>query len=360
MKQKIQRIDYLDAVRGIAALMVVFYHYFGWHWGDSLHFKLSCLLFNGSDAVSFFFVLSGFVLSYKYFHSDRPIEMKKYTFNRFLRLYPAFIFTVLINYMYVHRHDLGFDLDMVKDMLWLNQYQLWEELLMVRHIHNYYPPGWTLAVEMGLSLLVPVFILAAQKRVNILIWFLPISVIMGPNFISVFAFHFALGMLLSYYYKEIQAYDFKASKWYSYRWLIYLATFLLFSMRHIERIYPFPSIYYKVTGILQLDRFFFTGIASFIILLIIMNGTKIQKALNWKPLHFLGKISYSVYLIHWLIVLAIMERWDKWVALFGDKYLAFGTMLLVALVLTFSLATAMYYWIEKPFIRLSKKISAKF
>ncbi len=111
---------------------------------------------------------------------------------------------------------------------------------------------------------------------------------------------------------------------------------------------------------MQLDRFFFTGIASFIILLIIMNGTKIQKALNWKPLHFLGKISYSVYLIHWLIVLAIMERWDKWVALFGDKYLAFGAMLLVALALTFSLATAMYYWIEKPFIKLSKKISAKF
>ena len=61
MSQRV-RLEYLDSVRGIAALMVVFYHFIGWKWAEEPAFHLSSMIFNGSDAVSFFFVLSGLVL----------------------------------------------------------------------------------------------------------------------------------------------------------------------------------------------------------------------------------------------------------------------------------------------------------
>ena len=48
-------------------------------------------MFNGSDAVSFFFVLSGFVLSYKYLALGQPLDMKQFYTNRIFRLWPAFL-----------------------------------------------------------------------------------------------------------------------------------------------------------------------------------------------------------------------------------------------------------------------------
>ncbi|MGB1217754.1 MAG: acyltransferase family protein [Saprospiraceae bacterium] len=93
----------MDSVRGIAALMVVFYHFIGWHWGERVEYHLASIVFNGSDAVSFFFVLSGFVLSFKYFQRGGELNIKKYTFNRVLRLYPAFIVAVLMNFFYWYR-----------------------------------------------------------------------------------------------------------------------------------------------------------------------------------------------------------------------------------------------------------------
>lgn len=61
-----QRFAYLDSMRGIAALMVLFGHFILWRYVDYPIAKSLYLLFNAHDAVSFFFVLSGFVLSWVY------------------------------------------------------------------------------------------------------------------------------------------------------------------------------------------------------------------------------------------------------------------------------------------------------
>lgn len=364
MKQQTKRIIYLDSVRGIAALMVVFYHFMGWHWGDTQSFHLWSFLFNGADAVSFFFVLSGFVLSYKYLHSDAELNIKKYTFNRFLRLYPAYIVTILLNYLYWNRHQLGFNL--ITDIFTQNV-ALWNELIMVKNQHMYYVPGWTLGIEMALSLLMPILIIAARRNkqtngsgIRLIKWLIPFSLFIGTGYISGFTIHFCLGIILAYYYPSIKTYNFKESKYHPYRWLIGLLVFLLFSIRHIERLFDFGPTYDKIAGFLRIDLFHYTAVASFAILLFIINNEKTQRALSGKVMNFIGEISYSVYLSHWLIVVIIMERWDKIEAYFGSHTLAYFSMLAVAVITTLITATLMYYFIEKPFIRLSKRISSKF
>jgi peptidoglycan/LPS O-acetylase OafA/YrhL len=53
---KSNRIDYLDSVRGIAAMMVVVYHYIGWRWADKLSTKLlKCFLMVAMLSHSFLF-----------------------------------------------------------------------------------------------------------------------------------------------------------------------------------------------------------------------------------------------------------------------------------------------------------------
>lgn len=357
-KPQVIRLDYLDSVRGIAAMMVVIYHFIGWHWGDHTSYHLASIVFNGADAVSFFFVLSGFVLSYKYFHFDRDIHIKKYVFNRIMRLYPAFIITVILNYFYWMRDETF--LHTLWDMTLNFNKDLWTELVMVRNQHKYYIPGWTLGVEMALSLLMPFLIIVVKNHRRFLIWMIPLFFYIGPGYINTFSVHFALGILLSYYYQDIVNYDFKASKYYPYRWGIAVLTFILYSIRHIERIVDFGSGYDRVAGFLKIDLFHYTGFASFVILLYIINNKTVQSWLNKTAFTFLGKISYSVYLMHWLIVVYIMERWPKWVELFGSTELAFGCMLVLTILLTLISATFMYYYVEKPMIKWSKKKSSAF
>ncbi|MEZ4885239.1 MAG: acyltransferase [Chitinophagales bacterium] len=356
---KSNRIEYLDSIRGIAAMMVVFYHFIGWHWGETQTFHLASLVFNGADAVSFFFVLSGFVLSYKYLHFDEELNIKKYTYNRVWRLYPAFIVTILLNYLYWSRFNSG--IDILKEVFLNLHRPLWTELMMVRGQHMYYIPGWTLGIEMALSLLMPFLIIAAVKNIRLIWWFIPVSMFMGPQYISPFTMHFCFGIILAYYYPQIKDYTFKESKYYSYRWLIALVVFLLFSIRHIERMLgSFGKVYQKIAEFLKLDLFHFTGFASFVILLFVINNQKVQDFLNGKILHFIGKVSYSIYLMHWLIVVIIMERWERVVAFWGSTELAFATMLPFTIIATIASATFMYYFVEKPCIAYSKRVSSKF
>src|SRR5438128_2732703 len=99
---KQERYEYLDALRGSAALSVVVYHlHEGYHWPPAISFLDNTplhALWDGKAAVELFFVLSGFVLSLKYVRPAQGLNNFSYLgylVSRFFRLMPAFI-TVLL------------------------------------------------------------------------------------------------------------------------------------------------------------------------------------------------------------------------------------------------------------------------
>ena len=357
MTSRHQRIEYLDSVRGIAAMMVVIYHFIGWRWPDYTKYHAASMVFNGADAVSFFFVLSGFVLSYKYLHSDRSMQTPNFIYKRVLRLYPAYIVTVLINYLYWNRAIIldGQLTILLQDMLVDNDQKLWQELTMVKLNHKFYIPGWTLAVEMIFSLLMPLFVFIARKNINIIWLLLPITLLVGGHHITMFTMHFALGVLLAYYYPRIVEFDFKNSKYYPFRYPLLAAVFFLFSIRHIRRIWPFGEEYDRFAKMIHLDMFHYTGIASALILIWFVNTPRIQRFLTRPIWLFIGKISYSLYLCHWLLVVFAMNNWDRFMSYFNNYYLGFGVILLGVVISTITSATVMYYVVEEPFIKLSRK-----
>ena len=103
-----ERLEYLDSLRGIAAFSVVIFHIINSHWAWKFEAKLSLLLFNGADAVSFFFVLSGLVLSKKYFDKNDTLEnfsIRNYSISRLFRLMPVYWFIIVIIYIYQFRNE---------------------------------------------------------------------------------------------------------------------------------------------------------------------------------------------------------------------------------------------------------------
>ena len=92
--------ELLDGLRGVAAILVVFYHVFeGFAFAEATNGAGSGLittLNHGHIAVDFFFILSGFVISYAY--DDRWAKMSTWQFfkRRLVRLHPMLVMGALI------------------------------------------------------------------------------------------------------------------------------------------------------------------------------------------------------------------------------------------------------------------------
>jgi peptidoglycan/LPS O-acetylase OafA/YrhL len=341
------RLEYLDALRGIASLMVVVYHFIGWRWENNPEFHWGAMLFNGSDAVSFFFVLSGLVLAFPYFQSQRTLNIKSYIIRRIARIYPGFVVAVLLNYGYVHRHELS--TDFVR-LFFTEAKPLWRELLLVKGVHQIFIPGWTLGVEMAMSLLLPLLILAVQRQAAWLYFFPLISLMVAPAHISMFSFHFCLGLALAYHYQTLQEQPLRTSLWYRYRYGLLLLVIIMFSIRHLDRLFPLPVFITNTFAFFNFDLFHITGLAAFAILYAIIRSPNAQRMLSIKPLVALGRISYSLYLCHWVVVVHIMNHWDAWRTYFSSFQQQYAVLIAVYLMATFLLSTLVYHFVEKPFI----------
>jgi peptidoglycan/LPS O-acetylase OafA/YrhL len=93
------RLEALEAVRGLAALVVVFHHLALAFWPEVVKSPTplrSCL--DGSFAVSVFFMLTGVVLSLAYFERPSQHLLAVAAVRRYFRLTPPILTSVLIGY----------------------------------------------------------------------------------------------------------------------------------------------------------------------------------------------------------------------------------------------------------------------
>jgi peptidoglycan/LPS O-acetylase OafA/YrhL len=89
------RLDALTGMRALAALNIVFFHF-----SDPKIFgPFAPVVDNGYVSVSFFLLLSGFVLAYNYRErADRGLmRARSFWMARFSRIYPVFIFSLLMS-----------------------------------------------------------------------------------------------------------------------------------------------------------------------------------------------------------------------------------------------------------------------
>lgn len=105
-------LDSLTSLRFFAALAVVFYHSgagFAAGSGVAPRFVRN-ILENGWLGVPFFFILSGFILTYAHadLHFDAA-QLKSFFVARFARLYPVYLLALLLSVPFVDRFDLSTD-----------------------------------------------------------------------------------------------------------------------------------------------------------------------------------------------------------------------------------------------------------
>jgi peptidoglycan/LPS O-acetylase OafA/YrhL len=152
----------LTGIRFFAAIHVVFFHY-----APNLPHVPRNVVENGYLAVGLFFVLSGFVLAYKY--GGRPLDTRRFWRARFARIYPAYLLAfVLIAPAVAVR------------LLWVDPRKFVESgLAAAGLLQAWFPslaltwngPGWSLSNEAFFYLLFPITLAALARLSSRMLWF---------------------------------------------------------------------------------------------------------------------------------------------------------------------------------------------
>ena len=316
------KITYLDGLRGMAAFIVVISHFFQ-VFAPSVfegrteieHFAFENiaartplnLLFNGNFSVCLFFVLSGYVLSCKYFQTKNNRNIYSSAVRRYFRLAaPAFL-SIILAYLIV-RLGLGFYDDIsgitlssmpdpfAADIRLLAMLKEGLFHTFFTYGSQYNPVLWTMTYELLGSFLIFAFLLILGRRslrfagYLILIWV----------FIDSYYLGFVLGMLLS---------DLRNN---GRDWLAYInrpwVNLTLFIAGIYAGSYPYIHPQGTLYSVLMWDStdfsffVFYHVIGSFLIITALLNSSRMQSLFSLKLFAHLGKISFSLYLVHFTII----------------------------------------------------------
>lgn len=301
----------LDALRGVAAVVVLLHHCFlsspglaltdsggvptspdGWVWW--LGSTPLRLLWAGQDAVFVFFVLSGFVLALPFFGNNTP-GWGSYYAKRALRIYlPVWASIVFaLGAAWVSPRTAGQDLSS-----WLNghdeiAYPI-RDMLLVLGTGQLNSPLWSLRWELVFSLSLPLYWVAAicLKRlwlpaIGMLLAVVAAGEIAGSAALACLPI-FGIGVLMARHRDELERWADSLGPW-SWRLLI-AASLLLLSSRWL-----FPGMPGTMSA---------SVLGAALVVFIFFGHGSVKVWTDRRLFHWLGSRSFSLYLVHEPIVVS--------------------------------------------------------
>ena len=335
-------------------------------------FDVARLMENGNTGVALFFALSGFLLCLPYWKAlisgtPRP-PTGVFLRRRAARILPAYFacLTILI----------------VVNRFW--QKSDWERDVLLHYslVFNYFdatifrinPPFWTLAVEAQFYLLVPLLFLLADRMSAARTAALMLALIVVTYFAHYFIVshaavsgpsdevarvspvltyslmahlpHFLLGAVTAWIFLVL---DLKARSapgrlsfvFEATLWVAALLVFIVLSTRIADVLtvpygrYNFPFVPFLLCVIILLTPVTSSG----------------RVLLDSAPLRWIGAISYGIYIYHLPIQHAVARYMTHFSLAPRENWLVFG---IASLGLTFAVAAASYWALEKPILNAVK------
>lgn len=356
------RFSHIDALRGIAALLVIWLHVSEvfvrlspetFAQGTALY-DLAWAVDVGRIGVVIFFAISGFVIC-RSLNGNRIEGSKKFIIRRLLRLYPAFWVSIplgLFSMWWLFDKPFGWNI-IAANMTML------PELLGEPPVIALY---WTLETELAFYILC--WILFFNRKLNNPLILFLMSALLTCLFIvlkiylispevrsslKAMPYHLAImfwGGFFRYWYDDKKALIILATRKIQLQWLLYILTIIVFM----------PAFSAFIQGnitqdshLLRLGKSYTLGLSVFII------GNLVFKIKN-RFMVWTGTISYSLYLIHPVIFYSLFwylkNKAPYWLMTFHlSIYIAF------TMVFSMVLSAIIYYLVEKPAIDYAHKMT---
>jgi len=303
----------------------------------------------GQEAVFLFFILSGFVLALPVLRAGKAYSWRAYYPRRVVRIYGPVAFAVLFGIATVilvsrHEANLGAWLDDRPKVPTVTG--VIRDLTLVFGGSRLISPLWSLQWEVLFSLLLPIYIALTRVKPN-LAW-LKIALLLIAMCFGVWASvpalvylpMFAFGTLAAYHQSSISSFAARLSDWF-WSLLVVLSICLICSRWLGSWILDSEAV--ADASVLPT----FAGCALLVLACAYWRAP--ARALERPVSQWLGRISFSLYLIHEPIVIA---------AAFAIGPTSFWLAAAVSVPLSVLASWTFYHLVEARFHHLAKRIGA--
>ncbi len=349
----------LDGLRGLAILMIVIYHNFGF---------IEKYFFFGWVAVDLFFVLSGFLITDILL---KELGTKNYLRNfygrRLLRIFPLYYLCLILFLIVLPRLNTPLNLQYYTD----NQVWIWTYLQNWLYVFKD-PPGtnslnhlWSVAVEEQFYLVWPLVILLIKKPKYLLICIAILLAavfclrlwawtnhITGLAYYNLYTFTRIDGICIGCMVALMLRIDAGFLKKYTALIVLSFAA-LNFAFFFVNRYYQFSFPYLALAGYTT-----FAVILGLLVNQAVTSETKlINFFLNIRFLKFFGRISYGFYMFHWPVYLLLSPYLSSWLGGFTTGWITQFLVSLIGTLAAILLALLSFNFFEKYFLRLKHKFA---
>ncbi len=379
----------LDILRFFAFLCVFISHIFVFSTfqpsGEVLSFLVTYLFTQGNLGVTFFFVLSGFLITYLLLgekNKNTTVSVPKFYMRRVLRIWPVYFMVVIVGFFcipfFAHMSGLGSD----KLNVFLQGTELYRLPWYAFFVANFDmvlngPAAFFLAVLWSISVeeqfyavwpwmtkkhVFKYFVHICIGLLFVSLWYryvyaqnLTVLRAATPSFFSDLLTG-ALFAYVIYTYNSIKLWFQTRSKKFGYSLLVLLPiSFILFKYVELKSFSSVGFIYQFTYALLpQILAVYFAIVIAYCC----FNEFRQTDSYLVRKLKYLGQISYGLYCYHSFAILAVKVLFLT--ATFGALKntatgLVFGAV--VAFVLTVLFAHISFVYIEKPILKLKERFS---
>ena len=367
MYQSAKRIEFLDSVRGVAALFVLMSHTLAFlNWSMSIQWifwvPFFSILFSGKQAVCMFFVLSGYILSRPFIKNEgdpapKKINIITFYIRRFIRIWPPW-FAVFLASIVAKKYFFSPEKTQPEMTDWIKMF--WQHSLVFKDYlkqclflehdstKQLLNQDWSLGIELKGSILIPLFILMRKRYFAYFamagaVFFLNT----GPRYIS-----FMIGVMLA------SNLDFLIGKVNCMK--LVQRVFLLIIGLVLYQAHDFFANMLPNEVLVQKLAWVLSSFGCAVLLVLIFCSKSAQSFLNLKIMTFIGKISFSLYLVQFIVILCILPR----IVLFANnhgvvnEYAILTVIVFASILFSALLACVNYYLVEVPSVWFGHKISS--
>ncbi len=346
----------LTGLRGVAATYVVFYHM---HAYELCRGAVSTILRHGYLSVDLFFVLSGFVMALTYGrYFERGFSRKsyyKFMGRRLARVYPLYLVLTLIFFALSRIHNqVPVGLSTLK--------QVFANLLLIQAwgiAPSIIGPGWSISTELAAYVVFPaltaIYLFGSRRRAIVagaICCLLLVAMAELPaHMIHVVRYRGPMDITEETSYAPVLRCV-----------LEFILGLLAWRISRMSRMqeprhsWPLAIVVVAMLGLLAVPG---SDIAIILLLPVLIVGLStdrplIARALGSSIPHWLGEISYSIYLIHTLL----LREQHRTLLFMQTHHLPYPGWLCVAvlLVVILGLAHLTYHFIEKPGRDLARRV----
>lgn len=368
-----QHFHSLDALRFFAFLKVYLLHL-----PIQGEFPIfSFIKSGGGIGVSFFFVLSGFLITYLLTFEKKKasqINVKRFFIRRSLRIWPLFYLILIIVYLLpfdfkqisgLHMVGGGYDLDWKYSFFFLENYKM----LLLDNVPKTSPLSlfWSLCIEEHFYIfwLVCLSLLSLRHYKKFFIFCCLIAYIARylEGFIwdnhmvdstdlwtnlDFFAWGGLLGFLVATEYEKLTNFIQKISAKFKWCALLFILLIVVFQK------YTLP---YEPGTIFYVFRSSIVAIL-FTVLIAIFIPQQSNIKIKSKVLSYLGQISYGLYVYHILIIhVSFQYCIDNQIVL--DNWLYLSVFIIWTFILSVIISSLSYFYFEKKFLKIRERIVYK-